>query len=83
MTSGGTFVTRSYDQNQQINTTSSKKKGSGKFSNHTHVDNSKPFMMATHRTLRSDENPIEIIKEFFKAGGGSLQLTDGKTNPKK
>ena len=50
----------------------------------SHADSSKPFMMATHRTLRADENPIDIIKEFFKAGGGgSLQLTDGKTNSKK
>ena len=38
-------------------------------------------MMATHRTLRPDENPIDIIKEFIKSGGGTLSLNEkGKQN---
>ena len=50
------------------------------------METSKPFMMAASRTLRPDENPIDIIKEFFKqGGGGTLSLSDGstQTNEKK
>ena len=43
------------------------------------LDTSKPFMMAAHRTLRPDENPIDIFKEFIKSGaGGTIQFSDGK-----
>lgn len=74
MTSGSTIITRSNVSTTQ-HIVASKKKGA--FSNLTHLETSKPFMMATHRTLRPDENPIDIIKEFIKSGGGgTLQLTD-------
>ena len=51
------------------------------FSNLTHIETCKPYTQATHtRKLRPDENPIDIIKEFIKSGGGgTLSLTDSKT----
>ena len=79
LTSGSTIITRS---NVTTTTVSAQKKGA--FQNLTQVETSKPFSRTTHRTLRQDENPIDIIKEFIKSGGGgTLSLTDNKTGKQK